>query len=86
MGITIGYIMRFGPQSFTFIYHKWVGFMTASLVVSVVQALGVYAFSFRKGALLALGGNSGNPIYDVRPSFYPGASLTGTTSSILDEN
>ncbi|KAI6037960.1 ergosterol biosynthesis ERG4/ERG24 [Pisolithus marmoratus] len=64
LGITTGYIMRFGPQSFTFIYHKWVGFITAALVMSVVQALAVYVASFRKGALLAVGGNSGNPIYD----------------------
>lgn len=71
LGITTGYIIRFGPQSFTFIYHKWVGFMTASLIMSVVQALGVYVASFRKGALLALGGNSGNPIYD----FYIGREL-----------
>lgn len=34
--------------------------------MSVVQGVAVYAGSFRKGALLALGGNSGNPIYDVR--------------------
>ena len=33
--------------------------------MSVFQGLLVYAMSFRKGALLALGGNSGNPIYDV---------------------
>ncbi|KAL4065495.1 ergosterol biosynthesis ERG4/ERG24 [Scleroderma yunnanense] len=77
MGIATGYIMRFGPQSFTFIYHKWVGLMTASLVMSVVQALGVYAASFRKGALLALGGNSGNPIYD----FYIGRELNPSIGS-----
>lgn len=77
MGITTGCIMRSGPQSFTFIYHKWVGLMTASLVMSVVQALGVYAASFRKGALLALGGNSGNPIYD----FYIGRELNPSIGS-----
>ncbi|KAI6112045.1 ERG4/ERG24 ergosterol biosynthesis protein [Pisolithus croceorrhizus] len=54
-----------------FIYDKWVGFMTAALIMAVVQALGVYVASFRKGALLALGGNSGNPIYD----FYIGREL-----------
>lgn len=35
------------------------------MINSVSQAVLVYAFSFRKGAILALGGNSGNPIYDV---------------------
>lgn len=34
--------------------------------MSVVQGVAVYAGSFRQDALLALGGNSGNPIYDVR--------------------
>lgn len=37
--------------------------------MSIVQGLAVYAFSFRDDALLALGGNSGNPIYDVRFCF-----------------
>ncbi|KIK91773.1 hypothetical protein PAXRUDRAFT_148757 [Paxillus rubicundulus Ve08.2h10] len=77
LGITTGYIMRYGPQSFTFLYQKWIGFVTASLVMSVVQGLAVYAGSFRKGALLALGGNSGNPIYD----FYIGRELNPSIGS-----
>lgn len=66
LGITTGYIIRCGPESFTFLYDKWLGFLTASLIMSVVQGVAVYAGSFKAGALLALGGNSGNPIYDVR--------------------
>lgn len=66
LGLTSGYIWRFGPESFTFLYDKFIGFVTASLLMSVVQAAGCYAASFRQGALLALGGNSGNVIYDVR--------------------
>ena len=62
-----GLIYRFGPASFTLIYEKWVGFVTASVLMSVGQALGCYLNSFRQGRLLALGGNSGNPIYDVGP-------------------
>jgi hypothetical protein len=77
LGITTGYVMRFGPQSFTFLYQKWLGFVTASLVMSIVQGLAVYAASFRKGALLALGGNSGNPIYD----FYIGRELNPSIGS-----
>lgn len=65
LGITTGYITRYGPESFTFLYDKWLGFLTAALIMSIVQAVAVYAGSFRQGALLALGGNSGNPIYDV---------------------
>ena len=66
LGLTIGWIWQNGIESFTFVYDKWVGLMTASIVMSVVQGLACYAASFRPGALLALGGNSGNPIYDVR--------------------
>ncbi|KAH0834081.1 ERG4/ERG24 ergosterol biosynthesis protein [Lanmaoa asiatica] len=69
LGITTGYIIRYGPESFTFLYDKWLGFVTASLIMSIVQGVAVYAGSFREGALLALGGNSGNPIYDVRFPF-----------------
>ena len=65
MGAVTGVIYRFGPQAFTFIYERWVGFITASIAMSVFQGIMCYIFSFRSSALLALGGNSGNPIYDV---------------------
>ncbi|KAF8189800.1 ERG4/ERG24 ergosterol biosynthesis protein [Mycena galopus ATCC 62051] len=71
LGLTSGLIYRNGPQSFTFFYEKFVGFITASIIMSVVQAVACYASSFRPGALLALGGNSGNFIYD----FYIGREL-----------
>ncbi|KAI0078209.1 ERG4/ERG24 ergosterol biosynthesis protein [Panus rudis PR-1116 ss-1] len=77
MGIVTGVIYRYGPQSFTFIYDKWVGFVTASLLMSVAQALFCYLGSFRPGRLLALGGNSGNPIYD----FYIGRDLNPSIGS-----
>ncbi|KAG9310959.1 ergosterol biosynthesis ERG4/ERG24 [Chiua virens] len=77
LGITTGYIVRYGPESFTFMYDKWLGFLTASLVMSIVQAIAVYVASFRAGALLALGGNSGNPIYD----FYIGRELNPSIGS-----
>ncbi|KZT11974.1 ERG4/ERG24 ergosterol biosynthesis protein, partial [Laetiporus sulphureus 93-53] len=64
LGLTFGYIWQYGIESFTFIYDKWIGLVTASVLVAVVQAVLCYAASFRPGALLALGGNSGNPIYD----------------------
>jgi len=75
LGMVSGYIVRNGPESFTFIYDKWVGFVTAAFVNALVQAFYVYAMSFRPGKLLALGGNSGNPIYDV--SVARGFSETG---------
>ncbi|KAJ7330501.1 ERG4/ERG24 ergosterol biosynthesis protein [Mycena albidolilacea] len=71
LGLTGGTIYRYGPESFTFFYEKFVGFITASLIMSIIQGVACYAASFRPGALLALGGNSGNPIYD----FYVGREL-----------
>ena len=65
MGVTAGLIWQFGAQSFTFIYQRWIGFATAALVMSVVQGLYCYISSFMGRKLLALGGNTGNPIYDV---------------------
>jgi hypothetical protein len=65
LGLTCGVIYCYGPQSFTFFYEKFVGFITASIIMSLFQGIGCYAASFRPRALLALGGNSGNPIYDV---------------------
>ena len=70
MGFTVGYIYRFGPQSFTFIYEHWVGLITASLAMSFAQALYCYVASYVGNKLLALGGNSGNPIYDVREQLW----------------
>lgn len=65
MGFVSGYIYTNGPKSFTFIYEKWIGFVTAAVVMSVLQALYVYVASFKEGKQLALGGNSGNFVYDV---------------------
>jgi hypothetical protein len=66
MGTAFGIILRFGPGAFTFLYERWVGFVTAAFLMSVAQATFVYIASFAPGKLLALGGNSGNVIYDVR--------------------
>ncbi len=65
-GISAGVLWRHGPQPFTIIYEKWVELLTASTLMSFALALGCYLASFRDGALLALGGNSGSFIYDVR--------------------
>ncbi|KII86809.1 hypothetical protein PLICRDRAFT_43470 [Plicaturopsis crispa FD-325 SS-3] len=77
LGLTVGAIVRFGPSSFTFLYEKWVGFVTAALLMSIFQGLACYAASFREGALLALGGNSGNVIYD----FFIGRELNPSIGS-----
>jgi hypothetical protein len=76
LGITSGVILRFGPESFTFVYYKWVGLVTAAIFMSFLQATYCYLSSFKQGRLLALGGNSGNLIYDViLPPFF-NSSLT----------
>src|ERR1700733_3220029 len=49
MGVTTGYIYRYGPQSFTFLYEKWVGFVTAALLMSITQGIVCYAASFIPG-------------------------------------
>ncbi|KAK1225005.1 erg24, C-14 sterol reductase [Marasmius sp. AFHP31] len=77
LGLAFGTIYRYGPSSFTFLYERWVGFVTASVLMSVLQALGVYFMSFQDGKLLALGGNSGNFIYD----FYIGRELNPSIGS-----
>ncbi|THH20554.1 hypothetical protein EW146_g838 [Bondarzewia mesenterica] len=78
LGLATGYILRFGVQSFTFFYEHWVGFLTAALLNSIFQGLLWYALSFKKGKLLALGGNSGNHVYD----FYIGRQLNPSVGSL----
>lgn len=73
----MGVIHRYGPEAFTILYEKWVGFTTAAIVMSVFQAAAVYAMSFQSGKLLALGGNSGNFIYD----FFIGRELNPSIGS-----
>ncbi|KAI5119289.1 hypothetical protein M0805_008068 [Coniferiporia weirii] len=77
LGLAVGNIYRFGPESFTFLYEKWVGFVTASVLMSVAQALYCYISSFYGAKLLALGGNSGNFIYD----FFIGRELNPSIGS-----
>ena len=95
LGLTTGYIVRFGVESFTFFYDHWVGFVSAALSMSFLQGVLWYALSFQEGKLLAVGGNSGNFIYDVRlviamssstintfRKFYIGRELNPTVGSL----
>ncbi|KAF8488342.1 ERG4/ERG24 ergosterol biosynthesis protein [Gautieria morchelliformis] len=77
LGLASGTIIRFGPSSFTFIYEHWIGLVTSSVVFATVQALAVYLASFQGEKLLALGGNTGNFIYD----FYIGRELNPAIGS-----
>ena len=67
IGLALSYIYTYGPEGFTFFYKKWVGFITASLLMSIIQSVYCYLSSFYGEKLLTLGGNTGNIIYDVRP-------------------
>jgi delta14-sterol reductase len=73
LGITTGVIFKYGASSFTFFYHHWAGFITASLTMAFTQACYCYATSFIDGKVTALGGNTGNPLYDVSPRWSDGA-------------
>ncbi|RGB30308.1 ERG4/ERG24 ergosterol biosynthesis protein [Rhizophagus diaphanus] len=53
-----------GHEPLLFIYDHFIGLMTCSIIVSFSVAIYVYLASFQEGKLLALGGNSGNIIYD----------------------
>ena len=86
LGITLGYLLHpGGVEKFTWVYDHWVPLMSASLAMSVIQATWVWAWSFASGELLALGGNSGNIVYDVGPSTHPRLSpSTDNSGSWVD--
>ncbi|CAO3691964.1 unnamed protein product [Umbelopsis ramanniana] len=46
------------------VYEHWVGINVAAILVAFAVSIWVYLNSFEPGALLALGGNTGNTIYD----------------------
>ncbi|KAI7865954.1 ergosterol biosynthesis ERG4/ERG24 [Spinellus fusiger] len=58
------FIKDSGLKPLLFIYDHWLGLTVASIICSYAVALFVYIKSFQKGALLALGGNTGNALYD----------------------
>ncbi|CAO3634194.1 unnamed protein product [Cunninghamella blakesleeana] len=53
-----------GLQPLLFVYDHWSGLAISSILFSYAISLFVYLKSFAPDALLALGGNSGNPLYD----------------------
>jgi hypothetical protein len=54
-----------GLKPLVFVYDHWIGLAFSSVMFSYLVALFVYIKSFAPGALLALGGNTGNALYDV---------------------
>lgn len=66
LGCTVGFLLHSGGvERFSWVYDNWVPLLSAALAMSFIQATWVYAYSFFSGELLALGGNSGNVVYDV---------------------
>lgn len=59
-------LWQFGSSPFIYVTQHYLELITASLMMSVLQACYCYWSSFRSGRILALGGNSGHVIYDVR--------------------
>ena len=58
----VGYCAYKVPVSF--VYHHYLAFASAAMLFSAILSVYLYVRSFRSGALLALGGNTGNPVYD----------------------
>lgn len=84
-GISLGIaLLPNGAETYSWLYDHWIGLLTAALANSIFQGLWVYLWSFKSGELLALGGNSGNVVYDVSPerlSFGLQSCLTSLRSS-----
>ncbi|OZJ05442.1 hypothetical protein BZG36_01634 [Bifiguratus adelaidae] len=58
------FLRPYGYKPLLFVYDHWLGIVGASLIWSFGVATFVYVYSFAPGKMLALGGNTGNPIYD----------------------
>eukprot|EP00301_Raphidiophrys_heterophryoidea_P023405 c7311_g1_i1.p1 GENE.c7311_g1_i1~~c7311_g1_i1.p1 ORF type:complete len:441 (-),score=90.12 c7311_g1_i1:69-1391(-) len=48
----------------SYVYNNFLQLAVAAIVLSIVLSVYLYAKSFQRGALLAAGGNTGNPVYD----------------------
>jgi delta14-sterol reductase len=54
-----------GIKPALWVYDHWAGLNVAGILFAYAVSFWAYAHSFEPGALLALGGNTGNAIYDV---------------------
>jgi Delta14-sterol reductase len=55
-----------GIGSLTFLYDHFLGLAFIAFITSLVLATVTHVLSFRGTPLLAVGGNTGNHVYDVR--------------------
>ncbi|OMH80378.1 Delta(14)-sterol reductase [Zancudomyces culisetae] len=77
----------FGFTPFIYVADHYLQLATASYIFSTMQSVFLYVYSFRKSTdpsspetMLALGGNSGSPLYD----FFMGRELNPRVGSIFD--
>jgi len=75
-----GKIQYFTHYNLAWLYDNYVQLATAASIFSTCLAVFLYIKSFRKGALLAVGGDSGNPVYD----FFIGRELNPRTGKTFD--
>ena len=59
------FIESIGALSLGALYDEYIGLMTYSIIFSTLLSIYLYARSFKEGAELAAGGNSGNVVYDL---------------------
>jgi hypothetical protein len=57
-----GAFLGFGAFPLAWLYDQYLPLATAAIAFSAVLSLYLYATSFARNALLAEGGNSGNPV------------------------
>ena len=69
--VVVALLQYCGIISLSYCYKNYVQLATAAMLVSYLLSAGLYAASFRPQAMLALGGNTGNHVYD----FYIGREL-----------
>lgn len=67
-----------GPDRLAYLYDAYLPLGLASVGFSIVLSVYLYFSSFHKGALLARGGNTGNPVYD----FFIGRELNPRIGSL----
>eukprot|EP00299_Pterocystis_sp_00344_P013937 c6881_g1_i1.p1 GENE.c6881_g1_i1~~c6881_g1_i1.p1 ORF type:complete len:421 (+),score=109.03 c6881_g1_i1:54-1316(+) len=62
--VVVASLHAFTQYKLDYVYEHFLHLAVASVIVSISLSTFLYVKSFTRGALLAKGGNSGNPIYD----------------------
>uniref|UniRef100_A0A7S3LQD1 Delta(14)-sterol reductase n=1 Tax=Aplanochytrium stocchinoi TaxID=215587 RepID=A0A7S3LQD1_9STRA len=75
-----GNVEYFTHFNLAWLYDNYVKLATGAVLFSWILSIFLYSKSFAKGALLALGGDSGNPVYD----FFIGRELNPRTGKTFD--